>query len=741
MHVTSKPTSAQTCNFAKVFLPVPVQTGFTYEIPVDLMPKVAVGSRVEVPFGRRILSGIVVELLPRSDVARVKSIRKIYDTYLPEELFALTGWIASYYGCSFGEAAQAVLPPVLKRASRRRMVGVLRLKGPASEAQDTPKTLQRAPRQLDLLRRLRASGGRAGMALVIAEWGFSSTHVKGLLDKGLAELDTPANASRLEQMDPEVRTLTLEQQAAFDSILAALRSQTFRPVLLQGVTGSGKTELYLRAAQFALASGGGCIVLVPEIGLLPQAMARYQRIFGAKLTILHSRLTGAERFDIWRRIERGESRIVLGPRSAVFSPVRDLRLIIVDEEQDDSYKQEDKPRYHARNVALMRGKQENLTVLLGSATPSAESFHHARSGRYDHVILRCRVSGGGLPSIRFVDMRSSGRGLLAPYLVERLQANIDAGNQSILFLNKRGHARYVQCTACGWVARCRNCDISLTYHRVKSRLKCHYCGYATPSVARCPDCGAGLYLAGAGTQRVELDIASLFPGAAILRMDADTTAGRDGHRRVLERFSSGDYPILIGTQMVAKGHHFPNVSLVGVLFAEESLNYPDFRSAERTFRQLVQVAGRAGRGSDKGEVIVQTYTPDQGVFKHLISHDYDGFMSEELIVRQQLGYPPFSRLILASCIAAREVLVARVAERWAGEMRRMLSGRAVQILGPVQPVVARVKNRYREQILIKGNLGSTDKAALLDAFKRVAEDEAGGRSIDMRWDVDPEVFT
>jgi primosomal protein N' (replication factor Y) len=460
MHVTSKPSAAKACSFAKVVLPVPVQTAFTYKIPEDLLSRVFVGCRVEVPFGRRILSGIVVQLLAQSDVARIRRVRKIYDTYLSDELFELTGWIASYYGCSFGEAAQAVLPPVLRRSMRRsRMSGALLLKQPALAEQDIPQRLKRAPKQLDLLQRLHASGGSAPVDSVFGERGFNSSHVRGLLEKGLAELDTRPDVSRLAQMDPEVRTLNAEQQSALDSIVSALESGEFRPVLLQGVTGSGKTELYLRAAQFALSSGGGCIVLVPEIGLLPQATARYRRVFGTQLAILHSRLTGAERFEIWRKIECGECRVVLGPRSAIFSPVRDLRLIVADEEQDDSYKQEDKPRYHARNVALMRGKHENLTVLLGSATPSAESFHHARNGRYQYLMLRRRVSGGALPEIHFVDMRSSDGDVFAPYLIERLEANINAGNQSILFLNKRGHARYVQCTACGWVARCRNGDI------------------------------------------------------------------------------------------------------------------------------------------------------------------------------------------------------------------------------------------------------------------------------------------
>jgi len=744
MHITSKSSITAGASFAKVALPVPVRTAFTYEIPENLLQKVFVGCRVEVPFGRRILSGIVVQLSRETDVSRTKPLRKICETYLPDELLALTEWIASYYGCSVGEAAQSVLPPLLKKTKQRsRMTGALVLKKNFEDSQDIPPELKRARRQLDLVGQLRKTGGGAPLSLVLGDWGFSSSHVKGLLEKELAELDTRPGQSALDSIDTEVTRLNTDQQAALDSIVTSITSADFQPILLQGVTGSGKTELYLRSAQFALSKGGGCIILVPEIGLLPQAIARYRRVFGDQLAVLHSRLSGAERFEVWGKIERGESRVVLGPRSAVFSPVRNLRVIIVDEEQDDSYKQQDKPRYHARNVALMRGKTEKLFVLLGSATPSAESLYHASAGRYQHLTLPKRVSGAKLPAIHFVDMREAPieGGLLASYLVDRLETNIQAGNQSILFLNKRGHARFVQCNACGWVSKCQNCDISLTYHRVSSRLKCHFCGYSERSVTRCPSCsGPALYFAGVGTQRVELDVASLFPGTGILRMDADTTAGKEGHKSILEKFGTGNFPILIGTQMVAKGHHFPNVNLVGVLFAEESLNYPDFRSAERTFRQLIQVAGRAGRMSDQGEVVIQTYAPEHNVFKYMTTHDYNGFMSEELDLRKQLNYPPFSRLVLASCAAAKQDLATRVMQRWADDMRRTMSSRRVDILGPVPPPVARVKNRYREQILIKGNLSVADKTVLLDGFRRISKSERGGRSVELRWDVDPESF-
>jgi primosomal protein N' (replication factor Y) len=405
MNTSANTPTIHETKYAKVALPVPVATLFTYEVPDDLRSSIAVGSRVEVSFGRRVLSGIVVELADQSDVERIKPIRSIYETSMSPPLLRLTEWIASYYGCSIGEAAQSVLPPLLKRASRREtMSGIIELREGVTR-EGAAEMLKRARRQRELAEMLLSAGGRADVRTVIDDWGFTSALAKGLVDRGIAEIKTETKPSPLDGLEAEVKRLNNDQESALEQIGEDLAAGAFSPILLQGVTGSGKTELYLRAARAVIDSGGGCIVLVPEIGLLPQATSRYRRVFGDNIAILHSRLTGAERFRIWERIQRGEHRVVLGPRSAVFSPVRNLRLIVVDEEQDDSYKQDDKPRYHARNVALMRGKFENATVIMGSATPSAESLHHARGGLYRHLKLPSRVKGASLPSVRIIDMR------------------------------------------------------------------------------------------------------------------------------------------------------------------------------------------------------------------------------------------------------------------------------------------------------------------------------------------------
>lgn len=748
--------TARAARYARVALPLPVEKAFTYHIPEDLAADVFVGCRVEVPFGRRVLSGIVTELVDVPDVApsKTKPIRRLYETYLPGDLLGIARWIATYYGCSEGEAMQSVLPPSLRRARvRPRPTGLVRIadaevraRGEASEAfEEARAVLKRAKRQLALFTELASAGGEATLPTIMTEWGYARGPVDGLVEKGLVVIEPTRtrHASPLESIEEDVKQLTGAQEDALRQISERLASGGFSPFLLYGVTGSGKTEVYLRAARYVLERGGGCIVLVPEIGLLPQATARYRRVFGDDVAIIHSRLTGPERFDIWERVEKGECRIVVGPRSAVFSPVRGLRLIIVDEEQDDSYKQDDKPRYHARSVALMRGKLEDLAVVLGSATPSAESVRQARTGNYASLRLPERVQGGRLPDIRLVDMRGEGdRGtLFSADLLERLERNIADGHQSIIFLNKRGHARFVQCNACGWVATCRNCDISLTFHRVDHQLKCHFCGYTRRAASRCDACnGTKLFFSGIGTQRVELELQSQFPGAGILRMDADTTSGKEGHRRILEEFSTGNYPILLGTQMVTKGHHFPGVNLVGVLYAEEGLNFPDFRSAERTYQQLTQVAGRSGRGDQPGDVIIQTYMPEHYAFQFLHRHDYDGFMEEELAVRRRLGYPPFSRIVLGSCSATNPGVLAGVMHEWCELIRPRLAARGIDVLGPAPPLVARVKNRHREQILIKGPIRQADKDEALAAYGNVVERRKGARAVDLRWDVDPESF-
>jgi primosomal protein N' (replication factor Y) len=750
MRPQNAPSSSGPPRFARVVLPIPLDQPFTYEIPDSLAGRVFVGCRVEVPFGKRDMSGVVVDLTHEPDVPRIRPIRQVQEAFLPGVLLDLARWIASYYGCSRGEAMQSVLPPSLRRSKvKSKPTGVVcvvdeRLRRGADEAfAEAQRTLARAKRQLALLSELLAAGGDAPVPVVLDEWGYARDVLDGLDERGLVKIVASTATSPLESLESPVAELTEAQARALSLVSESLRSREFRPMLLHGVTGSGKTEVYLRLAREVVGSGGGCIVLVPEIGLLPQATARYRRAFGDLVAIIHSRLTGPERFDIWERIERGDQRVVVGPRSAIFSPVRDLRVVVVDEEQDESYKQEDKPRYHARAVALVRGKMENLTVVLGSATPSAESLRWAREGKYVLARLPDRVAGGALPEIDVVDMRDpDARGaVFSPRLIERLEHTIRSHQQAIVFLNKRGHARTVQCSACGWVAMCKNCDVALTYHRVDGRLKCHLCGYERALPPRCDACASRLLrYSGVGTQRVELELKALFPGVGVLRMDADTTTGKEGHRRILEEFTSGHYPILLGTQMVTKGHHFPGVALVGVVSAEEGLNFPDFRSAERTFQQLTQVAGRAGRGDRPGSVVVQTYTPDHSVFRYLRMHDYDGFMREELEVRRRLGYPPFARLVLASCSGTNAATLAAFMETWARELRAELSTRPISILGPAPPLVPRVRNRFREQLLLKGAIGHADKDAALAVYRRLCDRRGLARGIDLRWDVDPESF-
>ena len=739
-----------TPRYARVVLPIPVDQSFTYEIPESLRGRVQVGCRVEVPFGKRMLNGVVVDLAATADVPRTRPIHELQETFAPPDLLELATWIASYYGCSRGEAMQAVIPPSLKRAKvKPRPTGLLRVsddalrrRGEAGEEYvAVQKKLSRAKKQLALITELLSAGGEAPITAILSEWGYAREIVDGLVKRGLVSIEAVERTSPLELLEKTVETLTHAQQDALTRIGTDLSAREFRPSLIYGVTGSGKTEVYLRAARAVIEHGGGCIVLVPEIGLLPQATARYRRAFGDLVAIIHSRLTGPERFDIWERIQRGEHRVVVGPRSAVFSPVRDLRLIIVDEEQDESYKQDDKPRYHARSVAMVRGRAEKLAVLLGSATPSAESVKLARDKRYRLLRLRDRVGGGAMPAIEIVDMREEeSRGkVFSQRLIERLDETIKVGRQAIVFLNKRGHARYVQCGACGWLAMCINCDVSLTFHRVDERLKCHLCGYERGVPTRCDKCNSRLLnYTGVGTQRVELDLKALFPGVGVLRMDADTTSGKEGHRKILEEFSTGQYPILLGTQMVTKGHHFPGVALVGVVSAEEGLNFPDFRSAERTFQQLTQVAGRSGR-SGAGAVVIQTYSPDHAVFRHLVANDYDGFMAEELEVRRSLNYPPFARMVLAACSGTDAGLLSAIMLEWAEAARALLGGR-VAVLGPTPPLIPRVKNRFREHMLLKGPLRQNDKDAVLEIFRRLTEKRRGARSIDLRWDVDPESF-
>ncbi len=439
--------------------------------------------------------------------------------------------------------------------------------------------------------------------------------------------------------------LTPDQKNVLTEILKGIGSSRFSPFLIHGVTGSGKTEIYLRAIEEVLAQGREAIVLVPEISLTPQLLSRFKNRFGENLALLHSGLGRGERYDQWRKIWKGEVGIALGARSAIFAPFKNLGIIIVDEEHDPSYKQEEKLKYHARDLAVVRAKHSEATLLLGSATPSLESFHNVEKGRFRLLTLPERIEGKPLPRVELVDMKKE-EGLLSERLRVALQKNIEEKRQSLLFLNRRGFANFILCPECGFTFKCPNCSVTLTYHLRDRSLQCHYCDYRIKAPGGCPGCkGHRLQGIGIGTERLEEEVKKLFPNVEVGRMDRDTTSKRQSHLQILKRLESGDLDILVGTQMIVKGHDFPNVTLVGVVSADTSLHFPDFRSGERTFQLLTQVAGRAGRGEALGEVIIQTFNPDHYSIVKAKDHDFMGFYQEEIQFRKALGYPPFSRLI------------------------------------------------------------------------------------------------
>lgn len=535
--------------------------------------------------------------------------------------------------------------------------------------------------------------------------------------------------------------LTAEQASCVESIARPLDEGRYASFLLHGVTGSGKTEVYLQLIERCLAAGRSALVLLPEIALTPQTIRRVRERFPGQVAPSHSRLTLGERSMVWEAAKRGEARVVVGARSAVFVPMPDLGLIVVDEEHEPSFKSEKHPRYHARDVALLRAARDEVPVILGSATPSLESFHNASLGKHELLRLPDRVSGERqMPTVNIVDRRDEGESRfepLSPRLAEAVQAAVERGDQAILFHNRRGFARYLQCSACGHVVECPRCDISLTWHLSNDQLRCHYCDHRTRRPNECGECGEEILdPRGTGTERVEVALETRFPGARVLRMDQDTTRKTHGHRRILDKFGRGEADILVGTQMVAKGLHFPRVTVVGVIDADQGLHFPDFRAHERAFQLLTQVSGRAGRGAS-GEVFAQTLDPEHRVLRHFAAHDVGGFLADELEHRRALGYPPFRRLQAVTVTAPREELLDTTLDRLAVTLRHHLGDEDLEILGPARAVLARINRRYRGQMLIKGNLGPARKRWLVGLFAEIRSGIRGGSRVDLALDVDP----
>ena len=567
---------------------------------------------------------------------------------------------------------------------------------------------------------------------------IQSLETKGLLSLSRREVcrDLSVRSEFKPYPKPEP---TPDQEAVLVEILKGIHSKRFSPFLIYGVTGSGKTEIYLRAIEEILLRGQEAIVLVPEISLTPQLLSRFKDRFGENLALLHSGLGRGERYDQWRRIWKGEVKIAMGARSAIFAPFKNVGIIIADEEHDPSYKQEEKLKYHARDIAVVRAKQAEATLLLGSATPSLESFYNAEKGKFRLLRLPERIEGKPLPRVEVVDVKKEG-GLLSEKLKTALQKNIADRKQSLLFLNRRGFANFILCPECGHTFKCPNCSVTLTHHLRDRSLQCHYCDYRIPAPGDCPKCqGHRLQGMGIGTERLEQEIKSLFPETQVARMDRDTTSRRRSHLQILKRLESGGIDILIGTQMIVKGHDFPNVTFVGVVSADTSLHFPDFRSSERTFQLLTQVAGRAGRGEFFGEVVIQTFNPDHYSILRAKDHDYVGFYREEIQFRKDLEYPPFSRFINFRLAGNNENKTKGMAEEMGRIGQSLLKkphGTEIEILGPSTAPFAKMRGKFRWQMLAKGKSPQSLHRFAKELWSEM-DAPLRGKGVNLDIDVDP----
>jgi primosomal protein N' (replication factor Y) len=725
-----------------------VRGTFTYRVPGHLAADVALGRRVAVPFGRsRRATGYVVgfpEAAPRG--VEVRDVLGVLDRFplFTEELVRLVRWAEDYYLVAPGELLRAALPPGLN--ARAGQEGPARRgvewAAPAPGAQEHLDALaRRAKAQHRVLEYLLARG-RIPVEELRAAFPGARPALLALARRGLAAIEAEARAPRGATLEASAAAppLTAHQRVALEVVVAGLGS--FAPILLHGVTGSGKTEVYLQAIARALEAGRGALVLVPEIALTPQLAGRFRARFGDEVALLHSGLSAAERHAEWLRLRRGEARICVGVRSAVFAPVQDLGIVVVDEEHDPSFKQEDGPAYQARDLAVVRARFAGAPCVLGSATPSLESLWNVRRGRYRLAELPERVDGRSMPAIEVVDLarlRRDGRrfGLLSPPLADALAATLAAGQQSILFLNRRGFETLVVCELCGHEARCPDCSVALTFHKRRGAMLCHYCGRAERPSPACPACGGPRRGVGVGTEQVEAAVREALPAARLARLDRDAVGSAAEVAEVLARFARRELDVLVGTQMVTKGHDFPGVTLVGVVLADTALALPDFRAAERTFQLLSQVAGRAGRGGEPGRVLVQTWNPSSPAIACAAAHDHAAFVTGELAGREALRYPPFSRL-LAVRVEGSEDGARRCAEAL-GEAGRRAVGReaGMAMLGPAPAPLEKLRGRFRWQLLFR----APDHAGLRRvqaALAPVAARPPGGASV--RFDVDPQAM-
>jgi primosomal protein N' (replication factor Y) len=751
---------------ADVALPVPLARAFTYEVPAAMAARLDAGARVVCAIGARRVVGVVLAVREGEPPANVKALASIVgdEPAVPADLLAFLRDVASYYLAPIGEVMRLALPPIERDVAReleaptlfgskakgvgtRKVQWVTAVEERAADGATAPKLGSRAAALLTQIRGV----GTTPVGRLVEKWPGARAAIKRLHELGLVAIDErdapedPFFAEPAERdVPPEPTDAQAEAVRALGEAIGEARAATF---LLHGVTGSGKTEVYLRAIAAARAAKRGVVVLVPEIALTPQLVGRFRARFGDDVAVLHSGLTPRERHAMWRRLHAGEVDVAIGARSALFAPVRNLGLVVVDEEHDPSFKQEEGVRYHARDMAILRAHRAGGVCVLGSATPSLESEQLARSGKATRLVLPARARAQSMPRVDVVDLRRIGAGptgdkRISIPLHRALEATLAAKEQAILFLNRRGFSPSVRCQSCGQMRACPSCSVALTFHkRSGAVLRCHYCDHAEPMPAQCKHCGAppeAFALEGLGTEKLEDTLAAAFPEARVARLDRDVASGARVEK-VLARMRAREIDVLVGTQMVTKGHDLPHVTLVGVVNADAALSIPDFRAAERAFHLFVQVAGRAGRGDAPGRVLVQTYDPEHHAIRFAAKHDVVGFIERELTDRRELGYPPFSRVALVRVDAVEEkdaraacATLAKVALDAAKDARP-----PVEVLGPAAAPLARLRNRYRFRVMLR----SRERAALRKVLLAVERARADvPREVRCAIDVDPVQF-
>jgi primosomal protein N' (replication factor Y) len=704
-------------NYVRVIIDRGIRRELDYSVPETLADRISIGSRVRVPFRDKSALATVLATLEHSDAKGIRPIEALVGEAptLSPSLLELAHWMSGYYCCPLETVMRSLLPQVIRHAKvswKKQLV----VHPPAKIDNDQIENLRkRAPRQAELLEAIAKLEKPVPAAELLRNVSSDNQTLRALAKRGLVELRDEAVERDPHGDEQFIATTNLEvnaeQSHALSKIADALAApENGKPILLHGVTGSGKTEIYLQAIRAALERGRSAIVLVPEISLTPQTVERFKSRFAEMhdaVAVLHSHLSQGERHDEWHKIHSGRARIVIGARSAVFAPLKDIGLIIVDEEHETTYKQEEAPRYHARDVAVVRAKMEKCAVVLGSATPSLESYHNATTGKYELVTLTQRVDDQQMPLIRIVDLRQERRkGKIAPILSEKLSqaiaGRLEKREQTILFLNRRGFSTSLLCSSCGEARNCPNCSVALTFHRHMARLSCHLCGHTAAVPKKCPACGKdALIYAGFGTEKVESTVSQLFPKANVRRMDADSMTRKESYRETLRNFRAGKIDILVGTQMIAKGLHFPNVTLVGIINADLALHLPDFRAGERTFQLLTQVAGRAGRGERLGEVFVQTYTPFSPSIQFARHHDFAGYFQQELEFRERCDFPPFKHAILITVRSAHEGRAKLSAETLVRRLKEGI-GSEFMVSGATPAPLEKLQGQFRFHILLRG---------------------------------------